>query len=214
MRAYSLLDKFLIEADEALRTIYGASPTPQRPNPALKMPEGDHALPAEARRLAGRLLRVDHAGEVAAQGLYRGQALTARDANTRERMQHSAVEENDHLAWCDDRLAELGSHRSRLGPFWYLGSYVLGAVAGLAGDRWSLGFVNETEQQVVEHIDDHLQRLPTGDIKSRAVLVQMKIDEAHHAAVAQSAGGQILPRPIRRLMRLAAKFMTRTAYWF
>ncbi len=213
MRTYSLLDKFFIEADKALRTVYGAPPTPQRPNPALKVPEGNHDLPAEARRLAGRLLRVDHAGEVAAQGLYRGQALTARNTNTRERMQHSADEENDHLAWCSDRLVELGSHRSRLGPFWYLGSYVLGAVAGLAGDRWSLGFVNEAEQQVVQHIDDHLKRLPAGDIKSRAVLAQMKIDEAQHAAVAQSAGGQLLPQPIRRLMRLTAKFMTRTAYW-
>lgn len=213
MHAYSLLDRFLIETDQALHTIYGAPPAPQRPNPAAMVAVGDYALPSQARRLAGRLLRVDHAGEVSAQGLYRGQALTARDAATREQMQRSADDENDHLAWCDDRLAELGSRRSRLGPLWYLGAYALGAIAGLAGDRWSLSFVSETERQVVEHIDNHLQRLPAGDKRSHAVLAQMKIDEAHHADVAENAGGQVLPRPIKRFMRLTSKLMTGTAYW-
>jgi 3-demethoxyubiquinol 3-hydroxylase len=213
MRAYSRFDTFLIETDQALRTVFGAPPRPQRTNPAAGVESGDHALPASARRLSGRLLRVDHAGEMSAQGLYRGQALTACNAATRAQMQQSAAEENDHLAWCDERIRALGSHRSALGPFWYFGSYALGAIAGLAGDRWSLGFVNETEQQVVEHLDDHLQRLPAGDKQSQAILKQMKIDEAHHAHVALNAGAQALPRPIRRLMRLTSKVMTRTAYW-
>ncbi len=213
MRAYSLLDKFLIEIDQALRTIYGAAPAAQRPSPAELIKTREGTLPRAAQRLSGRLLRVDHAGEVSAQGLYRGQALMARDSDVRESMRRSAQEENDHLAWCNQRIVALGSHKSWLNPLWYLGAYVLGAVAGLAGDRWSLGFVNETERQVVKHLEDHMLRIPAGDTKSQAVLAQMKIDEAHHADVAMAAGAQELPQSVKRLMTLMSKVMTRTAFW-
>ena len=211
MRAYSLFDRVLIETDQALRTIYGEAPPSQRPSPAEPI-EGD-ILPRAAQRLSRRLLRVDHAGEVSAQGLYRGQALMARDPSVRDRMRHSAEEENDHLAWCEQRITELGSHRSLLGPIWYLGSYVLGATVGLAGDRWSLGFVNETERQVVKHLDDHMQRVAAGDKKSQAVLAHMKIDEAQHADAAVSAGAYELPSAIKGMMSLMSKVMTRTAFW-
>jgi 3-demethoxyubiquinol 3-hydroxylase len=202
-----------MEADQALRTVYGKPPASGRPSPADAIDANEDEMPKPARRLSGRLLRVDHAGEISAQGLYQGQALTARDPSIRDQMQRSAAEENDHLAWCDQRLGELGSRKSWLRPFWYMGSYMLGAAAGLAGDRWSLGFLTETERQVVKHLEDHMQRLPAGDKKSQAVLAQMKIDEAHHAHTAISAGAQELPRPIKRLMTLMSKVMTRTAYW-
>jgi ubiquinone biosynthesis monooxygenase Coq7 len=210
MRRYSWADKLLIEADQALSTVYGTQRA-RRSNPMEIA--GNEALPPSARRLSGRLLRVDHAGEVAAQGLYQGQALTARDAKVRQRMRHSAEEENDHLAWCHERILELGGRRSLFGPFWYLGSYALGAAAGLAGDRWSLGFVSETERQVVRHLDDHLQRLPAGDRRSQAILAQMKVDEAQHAKTATLAGGQELPGAFRQAMALMSTVMTRTAYW-
>jgi len=213
MRDYTLVDRLLIEVDQGLRTVYGNTPTPQRPSPAAALDGKPDVLPRSARRLSGRLLRVDHAGEVAAQGLYQGQALVARDPHVREHMRRSASEENDHLAWCDERIAQLGSHRSLLGPFWYLGSYLLGAVAGMAGDRWSLGFVSETERQVVRHIDDHLRRLPAADMKSQAILAQMRIDEGQHVHKATDAGAQELPRPFKGLMTLMSKVMTRTAYW-
>jgi len=215
MRNYSWADKLLMEIDQALRTVHGRLHA-RRPTPSTTAhTDGDSAnsLPATARRLSRRLLRVDHAGEVAAQGLYQGQALTARDAQVREQMRHSAEEENDHLAWCHARILELGGRRSVFGPCWYLGSYALGAVAGLAGDRWSLGFVSETERQVVRHLDDHLQRLPAGDRRSHAILTQMKLDEAEHARSAALAGGQALPGAIQRAMTLVSKVMTRTAYW-
>lgn len=212
MRNYSWTDKFLIEVDQALRTVHGTQQT-RRPNPAEIAGANVDALPLSARRLSRRLLRVDHAGEVAAQGLYQGQALTARDAKVRERMRHSAEEENDHLAWTYERIRQLGGRRSLFGPFWYLGSYALGAAAGLAGDRWSLGFVSETERQVVRHLDDHLQRLPAGDRQSHAILAQMRIDEGRHAQAATHAGGQELPGAFKRMMTLMSKAMTRTAYW-
>lgn len=212
MLDYSWADKLLIEVDQALRTVHGRQ-NARRPNPADIAGNSEAALPAPARRLSRRLLRVDHAGEVAAQGLYQGQALTARDVQVRERMRHAAEEENDHLAWCHERIQELGGHRSVLGPCWYLGSYALGAAAGVAGDRWSLGFVSETERQVVRHLEDHLQRLPAGDRRSHVILSQMKIDEAEHARSATQAGGQELPGPVKRVMTLISKVMTRTAYW-
>jgi ubiquinone biosynthesis monooxygenase Coq7 len=188
-------------------------PPSGRPSPADPIDAKEEVLPRAARRLSGRLLRVDHAGEVSAQALYRGQALTARDPEVRDQMRRSAEEENDHLAWCGQRIIELRSRRSMLGPIWYLGSYALGAVAGLAGDRWSLGFVNETERQVVKHLEDHIQRVPAGDAKSQAVLAHMKIDEAHHADVAISAGARELPGTVKRMMTLMSKVMTKTTYW-
>jgi ubiquinone biosynthesis monooxygenase Coq7 len=158
-------------------------------------------------------MRVNHAGEVSAQALYQGQALTAKLAEVRGKMERAALEENDHLAWCERRLKELDSHTSMLNPLWYTGSFAIGALAGLAGDKWSLGFVVETERQVVKHLDEHLSRLPEQDRRSRAILEQMKEDETHHATAALNAGGAELPEPVRQLMRLTSKVMTNAAYY-
>ena len=158
-------------------------------------------------------MRVNHAGEVAAQALYRGQSLVARDPGTREAMEQAAREENDHLVWCRTRLEELDSAPSVLDPLWFAGSLAIGAAAGLAGDRWSLGFVVETERQVLEHLDDHLARLPDGDRRSRVLLERMQADEQNHATRAHAAGGAPLPPLVRQAMRAASKVMTRTAYW-
>jgi 3-demethoxyubiquinol 3-hydroxylase len=158
-------------------------------------------------------MRVNHSGEVAAQALYQGQALTARLDQVRDKMTEAAQEENDHLAWTEARVRELGGHLSYLNPVWYLGSFLIGAAAGAAGDRWSLGFVAETEHQVVAHLDRHLARLPAQDARSRAILEQMRVDEARHATVALEAGAAALPEPVKRLMGLASQVMTRTAYW-
>lgn len=173
---------------------------------------GRAALDDAARREAANLMRVNHAGEVAAQGLYQGQALTARDAKTREHLLAAAREEETHLGWCEERLTELGDRPSRLRPFWYGASYAMGAVAGLFGDRWSLGFVAETESQVAEHLDDHLKRLPAGDGRSREVVKAMRADEARHGREAEQRGGAPLPPPVRGLMRQVAKVMKFLAY--
>ena len=157
-------------------------------------------------------MRVNHAGEVCAQALYQGQALTARRDETRQQMEQAAEEENDHLVWCRHRIHELGGHTSLLNPLWYTGSLALGAFSGLLGDKWSLGFLAETEHQVVSHLEGHLQRLPEGDEKSRAILEQMKVDEGEHRATALNAGGSELPESVKKLMSLASKVMTTTAY--
>lgn len=209
-RNLSLADKLLIGADQALRTVFAPSAAGTRKSPASDTPE--KALPDEARRHAAGLMRVNHAGEVAAQALYHGQALTARLDEVRGAMEKAAEEENDHLAWCEERVAELGSRTSVLNPVWYLGSFALGAAAGLAGDSWSLGFVAETEKQVVRHLEEHLERLPVDDVKSRRILEQMRQDEMRHGEAAARAGGRELPRPLQKLMRLTAKMMTRSAY--
>jgi ubiquinone biosynthesis monooxygenase Coq7 len=158
-------------------------------------------------------MRVNHAGEIAAQGLYHGQALTARTPETRAALRRAAAEEGDHLAWCRDRLDELGSRTSVLNPIWYAGSVAIGAVAGLFGDRASLGFMAETERQVEGHLAEHLERLPTDDARSRAIVEQMQADEIGHGQAAIAAGGARLPDPVPRLMRLTARLMTGTAYW-
>ncbi len=158
------------------------------------------------------LMRVNHAGEIAAQGLYQGQAATARLDQVRESMEQAAEEENDHLAWCEERLSELGSRPSILNPLWYAGAFTIGATAGLIGDRWSLGFVAETERQVVRHLEDHLGRLPEGDERSKAILEQMRTDEKCHGKVAEEAGGAALPAPFRGLMGIVSRVMTRGAY--
>jgi len=208
-RRLSPVDRLLEQADLGLRAVFGR-PHPQRLNPAADL-DGHLADEDERRHVAG-LLRVDHAGEVAAQGLYHGQALTARHPEIRDTMARAAREEGDHLAWCRERLDELGDRPSLLNPLWYAGSLAIGAVAGVAGDRWSLGFMAETERQVEGHLDDHLARLPSGDARSRAILEQMKADETGHAQSAAAAGGTDLPGPIRRLMALTARIMTGTAY--
>jgi len=210
-RHYTPLDHLLMNLDVGLRTLLGQPQITERPDPARKITEAE--LGAAERELAGRLMRINHAGEVAAQGLYQGQALTARLPQVREKMERAAREENDHLDWCERRAKELGAHVSYLSPLWFTGSAAIGALAGLTGDKWSLGFVAETEKQVVRHLDDHLARLPPQDDKSRAILQQMKEDEGHHATTALEAGGAELPYPITRLMNLTSKVMTRTAYW-
>jgi len=210
-RVYSSLDSFLGGLDQALRTVFGPPPAAQRPNPAAALPET--GLDAAARELAGRLLRVNHTGEICAQALYQGQAATARLTDVREKMERAAQEENDHLAWTAERLHELGTHTSYLNPLWYAGSFAIGAAAGLAGDRWSLGFVAETERQVIRHLEGHLTRLAPQDTQSRAILEQMKRDESHHATVAIEHGAAELPEPVKRLMQLTSKVMTTTAYW-
>jgi ubiquinone biosynthesis monooxygenase Coq7 len=210
MRDYSLIDRLIVNADTALRTVVGRPHATGRPDPAAEVPST--ALNPAERELAARLMRVNHAGEVAAQGLYQGQAMTARLKRVRAGLARAALEENDHLLWCEARLRELGGRRSLLNPLWYAGSVALGAAAGAVGDKWSLGFLVETERQVVQHLDDHLQRLPAADTKSHAVLRQMQADEARHAVTAVKAGATVLPGPVKRLMRLTAAFMTLTAY--
>ena len=210
-RHYSPLDHLLMGVDVGLRTLLGQPKITERHNPADNLSEAE--LDTSDRELTGRLMRINHAGEVAAQGLYQGQALTANLAEVREKMERAALEENDHLDWCEKRAKELGTHVSYLNPLWYAGSVAIGALAGIAGDKWSLGFVAETEHQVVKHLDEHLQQLPKTDIKSRAILEQMKEDEGHHATVALDAGGAELPYPIKKIMGLTSKIMTRTAFW-
>ncbi len=205
------LDRLIVAFDHVLRGAAGTDPGSAPENPAGDV--ADDALDDGERRHSAGLMRVNHAGEVAAQALYRGQSLVARDPRTREAMEQAAREENDHLVWCRTRLEELGSAPSLLDPLWYAGSLAIGAAAGLTGDRWSLGFVVETERQVVEHLDDHLAQLPDGDRRSRALLERMQSDEQSHATRAHAAGGAPLPPIVRRAMRAASKVMTRTAYW-
>jgi len=206
-----LLDRLIQEFDRGLRTVAAAN-VAVRPNPAGTSPE-TVADPA-ARRHAAGLMRVNHAGEIAAQALYHGQALTARNEQVRRSLLEAARDETDHLAWCEQRVRELDSRTSLLAPVWYAGSFAIGALAGLAGDRTSLGFVAETERQVIEHLESHLHGngLPEDDERSRRIVAQMQADEAKHGSDAQAAGGRDLPRPVRELMRRTAKLMTSTAY--
>jgi ubiquinone biosynthesis monooxygenase Coq7 len=207
-------DRVLSELEHALRTSTGGGVrAAARPSPAAALPK-DEALDDAARAEAARLMRVNHAGEIAAQALYQGQAFMARDPQVREAMAKSSDEEIDHLAWCEQRLQELDGSVSKLDPLWYAGSFAIGALAGLAGDDLSLGFVGETERQVVEHLQGHLEKLPQGDARSRAILEQMTADEARHGAAAERAGGEPMPAPVRTVMRLMSKVMTTTAYWF
>jgi len=205
----SLIDRLIREFDRAMRTVAAAN-VAARPNPAGTSPES--VTDAAARRHAAGLMRVNHAGEIAAQALYHGQALTARNGQVRASLLEAARDETDHLAWCEQRVRELDSRTSLLAPVWYAGSFAIGAVAGLAGDRTSLGFVAETEKQVIEHLESHLHELPPQDSRSRRIVEQMQADEARHGSDAREAGGRELPRPVRRLMRATARIMTRTAY--
>jgi 3-demethoxyubiquinol 3-hydroxylase len=208
------LDAWIGAADRALRALlapaHASRPVPQPPAAAEA---GVSELSADERRRAAALMRVNHAGEIAAQALYHGQAMAARSDTTRRMLLDAAREETDHLAWCESRLEELQSRPSLLNPLWYAGSFFIGALAALAGDRSSLGFVVETERQVEGHLDDHLGRLPATDLRSRAIVEQMRTDEATHGANARAAGGTELPGPVRALMRHTARIMTGTAYW-
>jgi ubiquinone biosynthesis monooxygenase Coq7 len=209
MGSERLLDPFIAAADRALRAI-AAPAHASRPYPGAALPP---TLTDAQRRESAALMRVNHAGEVAAQALYHGQALAARAPATRALLLKAAHEEADHLGWCEQRLRELGSNPSRLNPLWYCGSFTIGALAGTFGDRASLGFVAETERQVEGHLEEHLRRLPGADSASRAVVDAMRSDEIAHAGSARAAGAMELPGLIRGLMRGTAKVMTRTAYW-
>jgi ubiquinone biosynthesis monooxygenase Coq7 len=205
------LDRLLAGANNAIRTIATPGGHSARENPAVNIADAD--LTDKQKSHAAALMRVNHAGEVAAQGLYQGHAAVARNADLEQQMQHAADEEFDHLTWCEQRLAELNASPSRLSPVWYAGAFVIGAASGVLGDRWSLGFIAETEKQVCTHLDSHLERLPDEDAKSRAIIKKMRDEEEEHGETAINAGAAELPGPVQRLMQLTAKVMTRTAYW-
>src|SRR6202045_2479058 len=208
-RRFSLIDLSLGEIDKAIKVLTAPAHS-SRGLPAA--PEGA-ALPAAQRAESARLMRVNHSGEVAAQALYQGQALTARDAAVSAALRHAAAEENDHLAWCELRLTELGGRPSVLNPLWYLGSFAIGALAGALGSRASLGFVTETERQVELHIRSHMERLGSADPRSRAILEQMTHEEMQHGAHAASLGGKELPVAVGAAMRLTSRLMTHGSYW-
>jgi len=205
------LDSAIAACDRALRSMFAPARS-SRPAPSAPGDSGQPLAEAE-RRVSAALMRINHAGELAAQALYHGQALMARSAATRRMLLEAARSESDHLAWCETRLQELGARPSLLDPFWYAASFLIGAAAALAGDRTSLGFVAETERQVEGHLDEHLARLPAGDARSRAILRLMRAEEIAHGASAAAAGGAPLPAPVRALMRRTARVMTGTAYW-
>ncbi|PIQ43872.1 MAG: demethoxyubiquinone hydroxylase family protein [Gammaproteobacteria bacterium CG11_big_fil_rev_8_21_14_0_20_46_22] len=207
----SFADKLCLHADGFLRTVLNVHNEMTRKNPAGDTPEIE--MSEQDRRHAAGLMRVNHTGEVCAQALYHGQSVTAKLANVREQMQHAQQEEVDHLVWCQQRLAELNSQPSYLNTLWYIGSFMIGAAAGAVGDKWSLGFVAETEKQVVAHLDKHLGELPAEDARSRKILKQMQSDEQAHQELAKQAGGAELPAAIRWLMKHTSKVMTQTAYW-
>jgi 3-demethoxyubiquinol 3-hydroxylase len=207
-RSFDITDRLFGEIDKIIKilTVPASSsrPLPLAPESALSEPERTHSA---------RLMRVNHAGEIAAQALYQGQALTARSASTRASMQEAAAEEKDHLAWCETRLKELQGHTSVLNPLWYVGSFTIGAAAGALGDATSLGFIAETEKQVEMHLSDHLQRLSHKDLRSRAIIDQMRSDEVRHGEKAASLGGKPLPFAVAILMRATSRLMTKASFW-
>lgn len=209
-RQLSLLDKLLDQIDSGLRTSFGSAPAPNRVSPAQAMEEPE--LTKEQRQHAVGLMRVNHAGEICAQALYQGQALTAKLPHVGEQMRESAAEEIDHLAWCEQRIHQLGGKTSALNPVWYTMSFTLGAGAGLISDKLSLGFVAATEDQVCNHLEKHLQQLPEDDTKSRSIVEQMLVDEAQHAESALAAGGHKFPKPVKALMTLVSSAMTKSSY--
>ena len=210
MRHLNLIDSFITECDKTLKTLFGKPEISDRSVPGAGLVEPN--LSEIQKKESMRLMRINHAGEVSAQGLYQGQALTAKLPEVRASMDQAAREESDHLAWCEHRVHQLGGRTSIFNPLWYAGSFVLGATAGKVGDKWSLGFVAETETQVVKHIEQHIEKLSTEDTKSRAVLEQMRDDEAHHRAMAIEAGGVDLPKPIKQAMSLVSKVMIAASY--
>ncbi len=204
------IDRLIIQFDKGLRTLFAPAQS-ARPVPGDELTET--SLSEQEKKLAVSLLRVDHSGEICAQALYQGQALTARDPAVQKALEHAAWEETEHLAWCERRITELGGRTSLLNPVWYTGSLAIGALAGALGDKWNLGFLAETERQVEAHLDGHLKRLPLQDAKSRAIVEQMKIDENGHAATAVNHGGVALPLPVKLVMKVTARAMTGASYW-
>jgi len=211
-RQYSFIDQVIMNFNIALQTAAGAHAASTRVSPALQITESA-ALSSAERQHAVNLMRINHVGEVCAQALYQGQALTAKSSAIKAELENAAQEEQDHLVWCEQRITELGGRVSYLNPFWYTASLFIGAVAGLAGDAISLGFLAETEHQVEQHLTEHLQKLPIHDVKSRAILEQMRLDEIKHAQTAENAGGQALPTVVKTLMRCLSKVMTTATYW-
>lgn len=210
-RRYTAVDQWLARADNALRTLVPGTTRAQRQPEIGPAPERSEPPASQRAHIAG-LMRINHTGEVCAQALYQGQATTARLPDVRKAMEESAREEEDHLAWCEQRITQLGGHPSRLNPVFYALSFSMGAAAGLAGDRWSLGFVAETEHQVVRHLESHLDRIPPADEQSRRIIAQMREDELKHAVTAEQAGGAELPPPIKSAMTLMSRVMTFTTY--
>jgi len=204
------IDRFITAVDKGLRTLFAPAQT-LRPIPGAEAGETD--LDAVQREQVSGLMRVNHTGEICAQALYQGQALTARDLDAKQALEQAAQEETEHLAWTGHRIDELGGRRSLLNPLWYAGSFAIGAAAGLLGDRWSLGFLAETERQVVRHLESHLDLLPLEDHKSRSILEQMRNDEARHATSALGHGAAELPLPVKQLMVIASRIMTQTSRW-
>ena len=210
-RQLTPLDRLLASANNALRTVATPAGRSARPNPAEHILDAD--LDDRQKAHAAGLMRVNHAGEVCAQALYQGHAAVARDKAIEVQIQRAADEEFDHLAWCEERIHELGEDVSKLSPFWYAGAFAIGAASGILGDKWSLGFIAETEKQVCAHLDSHLEALPVDDVKSRAIVEQMRDEEEEHGDNAIEAGAAELPAPVKRLMQMTAKVMTKTAYW-
>jgi len=209
-RHFSPIDRAINIMDQALRLASGLAPEPARPNPAGKIAEAD--MDDDTRKHVAGLMRINHSGEICAQALYAGQAATTRNEEVKQEMNAAALDEIDHLAWCQQRLDELDSKTSVLNPLWYAGSFAIGAIAGIAGDGWSLGFLKETEIQVEAHLEDHLEQLPADDKRSHAILDQMKTDEARHAEMAAKAGAYELPQPVKELMAFTSKIMKALAY--
>lgn len=209
--AFSLIDKVIIGFDKSLRTVVPGATQGNRPSPSERCIDADFDA-GTVKHIAG-LMRINHTGEVCAQALYQGQALTAKLPEVKQEMELAASEERDHLMWCEQRLKQLGSQPSLLNPLFYAASFAMGACAGKLGDRWSLGFVAATEQQVCKHLESHLEQLPVDDVKTRAILEQMKIDEERHGAMAISAGGTDFPGPVKDAMTLMSKVMTKTTYY-
>ena len=211
MKRYSLIDQLIINADLVLRTVSGIPTGGQRKHPAAGIPESD--LSKNEKEMAARLMRVNHAGEIAAQGLYHGQTLFARKQTTRRHLLDSAHQETEHLYWCEQRIKQLGGRTSLLAPLWYAGSFAIGTLASLAGDQWSFAFIQETEEQVVEHLQSHLNRLSPKDKITRAIIMQVISDEAEHAQSAHSQSSYKLPQELSTMMRATAKVMTVGAYY-
>lgn len=209
-RQLSAIDQLLTQLDQGLRTAFSSAPTPQRVSPATKLE--DTELSEQERKHAIGLMRVNHAGEVCAQALYQGQALTAKLPEVGEQMEHAAAEEIDHLAWCEERITELGGKPSLLNPIWYAMSFGIGAGAGLISDKLSLGFVAATEDQVCEHLKTHLEQLPVNDHKSRAIVEEMLVDEERHAQSALDAGGHRFPKAVKTMMTAVSAAMTGSSY--
>jgi len=209
-RNATISDRIIEEIDRGLNNIF-CKQVSSRDYPADAIAPETETLSSEQKHHAAGLMRVNHAGEMAAQALYQGQSLTARDPKLADKLKNASREESDHLNWCRNRLEELGERPSLFDPFWYAGSFAIGIAAGIAGDRWNLGFLAETEHQVVRHLDSHLERLPEHDARSRAIVSQMKIDEQGHAELAEHLGAAELPQPVKQMMKLSSKVMTNLA---